>query len=180
MNARYKRWLLVAGVALVGIIAALLWGLRSGDETDRPPDPRMTRSQVRLYFAGQQSALLAGEDRVIEHLDTPTDQASAIVRELIRGPESDRTGTIPDGTALLGLRIDEGIVYVDLSGDVSENHPGGSESELMTIYSIVNSLTENVAGVKAVRILIEGDPVNTLAGHIDLRTPLQADTHLIP
>ncbi len=180
MNTKHKRLLLVAGVALVAITVAFLWWLRSGDETDRPAEPPMTRSQVRIYFAGQQSALLAGEDRAIEYLDTPTDQASAIVRELIRGPESDRTGTIPDGTALLGLRIDEGVAYVDLSGEVSDNHPGGSESELMTIYSIVNSLTENVAGVKAVQILIEGKRANTLAGHIDLRTPLRADTHLIP
>ena len=51
---------------------------------------------------------------------------------------------------------------------------GGSDEELMTVDSIVNSLARNVPQVQAVQFLIEGHPVSTLAGHVDLTAPLRA------
>jgi hypothetical protein len=47
--------------------------------------------------------------------------------------------------------------------------------ELASIYSVVNSLTQNVSGINRVQILIEGAEAETLAGHIDLSRPLVED-----
>ena len=52
-------------------------------------------------------------------------------------------------------------------------HSGGALDELFTVYSIVNALTVNLPAIQRVQILIDGKEVDTLAGHIDLRHPLQ-------
>jgi hypothetical protein len=66
-----------------------------------------------------------------------------------------------------------GEAFVDLAGDVRTKHPGGALDELFTIYAIVNSLTVNLPAISRVQILIDGKEVDTLAGHVDLRHPLQ-------
>ena len=74
---------------------------------------------------------------------------------------------------------EEGICYVDLSAQFKENHPGGVQSELLTLYSLVNSLILNIPEIQAVKILIDGYETMTLAGHIDLQEPVKANMLLI-
>jgi hypothetical protein len=64
---------------------------------------------------------------------------------------------------------------VDLSKEASQKHPGGSRGELLSVYSVVNSLTSNFPAVKRVQILVEDRQVSTLAGHVDLTRPLSPD-----
>ena len=68
---------------------------------------------------------------------------------------------------------------VDFSAEIQENHPGGVATELLTVYSIVNSLILNIAEIEVVKILIEGQESLTLAGHIDLQQPFEANMLLI-
>ena len=56
---------------------------------------------------------------------------------------------------------------------MTREHRGGSLDELFTVYALVNAVTSNVPEVTAVQILIEGREVDTLAGHVDLRHPLE-------
>ena len=65
-----------------------------------------------------------------------------------------------------------GEAYVDLSKDVSTAHSGGTLDELLTIYTLVNALTENLPAITAVQVLVDGKEVETLAGHVNLRRPL--------
>ena len=64
---------------------------------------------------------------------------------------------------------------VDFTKEVSSKHPGGITQELASVYSIVYSQTQNVAGVKNVQILIGGTDVETLAGHVDISRPIGED-----
>ena len=68
----------------------------------------------------------------------------------------------------------EGILaaYVDLGGAFTSGQSGGSLDETLAVYSLVNALTVNLPGISAVQILVEGQQVDTLAGHLDLRYPL--------
>ena len=87
---------------------------------------------------------------------------------------SPRPRAIPTGTTLRGLYLTErGDAFVDLSANARTGHTGGALDELFTVYTIVNSLTTNLPAVTRVQILIEGKEVDTLAGHVDLRHPLQ-------
>ena len=67
---------------------------------------------------------------------------------------------------------------VDLCGEVSTKHPGGSFTELLTVYTIVNAVTANLPTIQRVQILIDGKEAETLAGHVDLRRPLIRDVTL--
>ena len=48
----------------------------------------------------------------------------------------------------------------------------------MTVYSIVNTLAE-LPEIEMVRFLIEGEEIETLAGHLDLSEPVYPDEGLI-
>jgi hypothetical protein len=67
---------------------------------------------------------------------------------------------------------DQGTAYVDFSEALSQTHPGGPWAEMLTLRSIMQTLVANVPEIKRMQILIEGREVETLAGHIDIRRPL--------
>ncbi len=129
--------------------------------------------EVNLYFSDSQAMYLVPEKRKIPQTNSLA--IKQVVVELIKGPaSSDLYSTIPEGTRVNEVYIADDIVYVDLSEEVFKNHPGGSSGELMTVYSIVNSLTE-ISPIKGVQILVEGNERNSLVGHVDISMPLLRD-----
>jgi len=128
--------------------------------------------EVNLYFSDSQAMYLLPEKRKIPKTSPLARQA---VFELIKGPNnSDFYPTIPEGTQVNEVYIVDDIAYIDLSEEIFKNHSGGSSAELMTIYSIVNTLTE-IPPIKGVQILIKGNEMKSLAGHIDISMPLIRD-----
>ena len=110
----------------------------------------------------------------------PVEFARAIVAALITGPQKGLIRTIPVGTELSAIYIDpHNVCYVDFSESITNKHPGGTNSELLTIYSVVNSLILNVSEINRVKILIDGNEAPTLAGHINLQLPFKAHMLLI-
>jgi hypothetical protein len=71
--------------------------------------------------------------------------------------------------------VDGGTAVIDFSRDLVSSHPGGSSSELLTVYGLANSLAANFPHIRQVRILVDGEPVESLKGHVDLSRPVQAD-----
>ena len=71
-----------------------------------------------------------------------------------------------------------GVAYVNLSSEAT-HLPGGSRSELFSVYSVVNSLVVNFPAVRRVQVLVEDRTVPSLAGHVDLSRPLPADMTLV-
>lgn len=138
------------------------------------------KSVIHLYFTDKENRFLIAEERVIAHPDDPATFGNIIVRELIKGPREGLMRTVPEATVLQAFYVTrEGTAYVDITEAVMENHPGGVKLELITIYSIVNSLILNIPAIDAVKILIGGREALTLAGHIDLRFPFKANMLLI-
>ena len=136
------------------------------------PVPIEEMVEVNLYFSDSQAMYLIPEKRKISQIPSIVRQA---VNELIKGPEnSDFYRTIPEGTQVNEVYIADDIVYIDLSEEIFKNHPGGSSGELMTVYSIVNTLTE-IPPIKGVQILVEGNEMESLVGHIDISMPLLRD-----
>ncbi|MDI6601467.1 MAG: GerMN domain-containing protein [Thermoanaerobacteraceae bacterium] len=130
----------------------------------------------KLYFSDANAEYLVPEMRTVDESKSP---AEGIIKELIKGPtRSDLTKTIPEGTKLISLEINNGIAYVNFSKEFKENHWGGSAGETMTLYSVVDSLTE-LPDIKKVQFLIEGNKTDTLAGHYDILNPLDRDPTLI-
>lgn len=135
---------------------------------------------VSLYFADADNSFLKSEQRKIFRSSDPAESGREIIEALIKGPEGGLGKTIPGETLLLAFHVSkDGFAYADFNEAIREKHPGGSSSELLTVYSIVNSLTMNIPEIKRVKITIDGREAITLAGHIDLRFPFKADAALV-
>lgn len=124
---------------------------------------------VYLYFGDSQAMGFNVEERTFDVV-TP----EKLIEALISGPEFEgNMQTIPDGTKLISVRVEDKIAYVDFSKEIVENHWGGSAGESMTIGSIVNTLALNEGtDIEKVQLLVEGEIIESLAGHIDTSIPL--------
>ena len=130
-------------------------------------------STVRLFYIDEEGTALVSRPAPVPAADTPLVRARYIVERQLEPPEPPLFSPFPEGTALRTIYLTpDGDAFVDLSRHASEGHPGGSLDELFTVYALVNALALNVAAIDAVQILIEGQEVDTLTGHVDLRRPL--------
>lgn len=131
-------------------------------------------TEIFLYFAHPEVLKLSTEKRTISQAANTVEQVRLTIVELIKGPTIVLAPTIPAGTLVRAVFLDEkGCAYVDFSRSISEKHPGGTSGELVTIASIVNTLTANFPEViRKVRILIDGKEAETIAGHIDISRPI--------
>lgn len=135
------------------------------------------KTPVKLYFTNEDYSKLVAEIRYIKldekKKNDPATLATEIMLQLIKGP-AEGTGlkaTIPEGTKLHSpITVKDKIATVDLTKEFVDNHPGGKEAEKMTIYSIVNSLTQ-VKGIEKVQFIIEGQVKERYKGNFRFDTP---------
>ena len=143
---------------------------------DKEPAPLRRRSIV-IFFPATDLPGLVGEPREIFETATPGDRVKQIVADLISGPATEQAmRALPGGTRLKQVYVlDDGTAYLDFSPDLRQGIGGGSTEELLTIYAIVDSVALNVPEIRRVGILVNGEPLETLNGHVDLRQPLRPD-----
>lgn len=133
---------------------------------------------VSLFFSNPEGRLLVAQPRTIPKVEGI---ARATIKELIAGPRADSglLPTIPAGTVLRDINVrEDGVAVVDFSRELIAGHPGGSLGESLTVYSIVNTLTQ-FPRVQCVQFLVEGQYVDTLAGHLLLAEPVSRNADLI-
>jgi spore germination protein GerM len=114
--------------------------------------------EVKLYFAQYEDnqSFLQPETRTVE---TGDDIYRSVVEELVKGPESEQLyPTLPSNTLVYSVKSDNGLAIADFSKELITNFeeiPHSSTTEMLAIYSIVNTLTE-FDEIERVRITIEG------------------------
>jgi hypothetical protein len=165
----------VRRVAVVALALALLAGACSRKET--PGDANINAAnkvsvrQVRLYFESPRMLLMA-EARDLALPESPAAALPVVVRELMKGPaEGSQLGRLfPADTVVRGAYLlPGGTVVVDLGGTtLSQGWGTGSHQELMAVYSLAQSVAINFADARRIRVLINGTPAETLAGHVAL------------
>jgi len=137
---------------------------------------------VILYFSRPDALGLAPEVRPIYLTRELLDRIKQTVVALIAGPARDSSlvPVLPPGTPLRDLFLDShGTLYLDLGQAVVRDLLPGTTSELMAVMGLTDTLVANFPEVKQVQILVEGEEVRTLTGHLDLTYPLRADPSLI-
>lgn len=183
--------LLVSATAGCALIDRLQAWKNGGEETPVSDVPEWTEGteildqaligetkEIALYFSDESGQYLVSEMRDVPKVEGI---ARAVMQELIAGPsvESGLLPTIPVGTQLLDINVrPDGVCIVDLSGELVLNHPGGSMNEEMTVYSVVNTLTQ-FPTVQEVQILIDGQKVETIAGHMDVSATMARNEEMI-
>lgn len=150
------------------------------DTTEAEARGEVPHITATLYYAAPDGQALIPVQRDVPLAVGNMAQGRAIVAAQLEPASAPGVSVIPRGTTLRAFYVTErGDAFVDLSREVSANHPGGSFTELLTIYAIVNAVTTNLPAVQRVQLLIDGKEADTLAGHVDLRRPLQKDLSLV-
>lgn len=180
-----RRTVVIGAIALLAIAGAAWlafsrpWRQPADAPAGTSATPPTTTSDTRkitgtLYYVSEDGMSLVGVQREVPFGETVLDQARHIVVAQLGDAPVPFVSAVPPGTTLRGVFLtDRGDAFVDLSGEARTRHTGGALDELFTVYAIVNALTTNLPAVKRVQILVEGKEVDTLAGHVDLRHPLQ-------
>lgn len=173
-----RRWIVLALAAGVMLLAGLFFALQREETTvgGTPVAPEQGTRTVELFFPGANAELVRETREIVAggHLE---DDVRRVVEELIAGGE---TGLhpIPPATQLRNVFYDgEGEVVLNFSERLRSDHPGGSEAENATLRCLVTTLGVNFPGVDRVTILVEGEAVQTLAGHADLSRPLEVQDY---
>jgi spore germination protein GerM len=138
------------------------------------------RISVRLYFEAKDRDGLLPEERDIAFSPDLGHQIRTVVEELAKGPTSDLTATLPAGTRVQEVFVlAHGVACVSLSSEVATGLPGGSRAELLTVYSIVNTIVTNFPVVSRVQLVVNDQPTSSLGGHVDLSRALPPDMTLV-
>ena len=155
-------------------------GEQVGEEASEEPVELRTVT-VEVYFPSAVADGLVGEFREIFDTAMPGDRVKQIVADLISGPVTDQCArAVTPGTRLRQVYVmADGTAYLDFSSELTEGIGGGSMKELLTVYAIVDSVAFNLSEVQRVAILVNGRPIETMNGHLDLRRPLKPSARWI-
>jgi len=151
--------------------------LEKGQETSKQGDAKVGEViDLTLYFVSEQGDNLIESVVTVEKTESV---AKAAIEGLISGPTTANSyRSVPVGTRLISISIDQGVAKVDFSREFIDGNGGGSAEEMMSVYSIVNTLTE-FSTIDAVIFLVEGKRIDTISGHIDISEPVERREDLI-
>ena len=183
-NPWRKRLILFSGLVVLVFCVGLVVGyLKPRQDAPTAPVTTETSSQlsreVVLYFASSDGQTLVAETRTINECQIDEDCLRDTILALISGPESGLVPILPASVMLRSVTVVDSLVNVDFSQELIAAHPGGTQSELLTVYGLADTLTVNFPHLRQVQVLVEGAPVPTLKGHVDLRQPINPDFSLV-
>ena len=78
---------------------------------------------------------------------------------------------LPAGTKLLSLRIADGLATANFSHEMRDNFTGGDSGETRTVNAILSTLGR-FPTISRVQLLVQGKPVDSLGGLLELSDPL--------
>lgn len=130
-----------------------------------------------LWFASTQGPGLWVEVRQVLKTEEAT-SPEALLEALIGGPEEDTLYTLlPGQTQVRSATVEEGVCTVDFSAGFLEGSGQDQGRDRLMLYAVVNTLAGSLGNVEQVRILVEGQPLESLGG-IPLTNPIQPDFSL--
>lgn len=174
---------IIAALALLAV-ATLAGACR---KKEQPADVKLELANkvsartIRLYYEAP-DLLLAAEPRSVPLPESAAAALPGIIRELVKGsvnPSVPRP--LPADTQVRGAYLlADGTAIIDLGGPtLVAGWNAGSHEEMIAIYAIVQTVTENVPEAKRVRLLLNGQPAETLAGHIMIDRSLRPMASLV-
>ena len=135
-----------------------------------PANPNGPVAKAKLYWsAGARDGSLMPVSIDLPLAMDPAPRGKQVLNTLLAGPIDAELRTLPPDAVLLAFyMLPDGTADADFSEAMATSTPSGIQSEQMAIDSISKTLEANVPQVKLLKILIHGQEVDTLAGHLDL------------
>ncbi len=142
-----------------------------------PGDPRV---KTRLFWASDSNdSTLAPVTVDLPLSNDPVLRAKQVLNTLLAGPVDAELRTLPPEAVLLAFYLlPDGTAIADFSEAMATSVPSGIVSEQLAVNSITRTLEANVPQVRRMKILIHGQEVETLAGHLDLTGTFVVNTNL--
>ena len=177
----FRRMTLLSGIGFWGFAAC---GALSAEDpasdpavegqAPLPPPPADPEAQAeeqdgsaaaRMFAAGS-DGLLHALDVELPRFATTRGRAEVLVQKIV-----EESGTFPQEVQVLDVFVSgRGVAVVNFTLDLLEGHSGGLHAEELTVYSLSHTLVESLPAIVEVRLLVEGQETETLAGHLDLRS----------
>jgi spore germination protein GerM len=128
--------------------------------------------RVTVFFPGKDDEKLHTEERDIPKPAGASAYLKALFAELKRGPTRESlVAALPPKLELRSAYLPaDGVAVLDLGMDPPPSL--GSSEEVTIVAALVDTILQNVAGTTRVRLLVNGEPAETLGGHVDLTRPL--------
>ncbi len=130
-----------------------------------PPEP------VTLYIANDSDGTLRKTQITVPLPVERSERARAVLQALLaqylKSPSPHPIGAGADVREVYLMGDDTAIV--DTNSAFADAHPSGVLAEELTVASIVVTLNANDSKIGRVKILVNGQERDTLAGHADLR-----------
>jgi len=134
--------------------------------------------KVKMFWgSGNDDGLLKPVTVELPLSNDPVLRAKEVLNTLLAGPVDTEARTLPPDAALLAFYIlPDGTAVADFSEALGTSIPSGIQSEQLAIDSIARTLEADVPQVQRIKILIHGQEVETLAGHVDLTQTFRVNT----
>jgi len=188
MNGNWRTWVLV-GLGVTVVAAAIYFPfLRRRVKTTakivQPSEEQVRRELTQVavqnssdpvvkakmfWVSSEDQSALAPTNVELALSKDPVLRAKQVLNTLLAGPVDADLRTLPPDAALLAFYVlPDGTGVADFSEALATSTPSGIQSEQLAVDSIARTLEANVPQVRRLKILIHGQELDTLAGHVDL------------
>jgi hypothetical protein len=135
-----------------------------------PINPGEPRVRAKLFWAsGNSDGALVDSTVELPLSDDPVLRSKQVLNTLLAGPVDAELRTLPPDAVLLAFYLlPNGTAIADFSEALATATPSGIQSEQLAVDSLTRTLEANVPRVQRLKILIHGQELETLAGHLDL------------
>ena len=188
MTSRWIKW--VVGVLCVAVIVGVIYfpilrrrlqaaaklQQQTAEQARReltqavPINPGEPRVKAKLFWAsGNGDGALVDSTVELPLSDDPVLRSKQVLNTLLAGPVDAELRTLPPDAVLLAFYLlPNGTAIADFSEALATATPSGIQSEQLAVDSLTRTLEANVPRVQRLKILIHGQEMETLAGHLDL------------
>jgi Sporulation and spore germination len=194
MIPRYQRilfWILVGGIAIMA--GFLLHGCHEAhkrlathnDDTPISATFSTSTEDIAFYLANDADGSISSTQQPVALPQDPTVRARIILEHLLAGYSAVtsshplQSGPAVDDVYILDPPANNSpdaptspsgqLAVINLHGSFADNHPSGVQVENLTILSIIGTLHAAFPQVTQIRLPVDGQPRDTLAGHADLQ-----------
>jgi hypothetical protein len=188
MTPRWRTWLIgmlvLAVIIAAGYFPILKRRLRQSAQIQQPSEEQVRRELTQLpvsssgeprvrakmfWSSGAEDGSLMPVAVDLPLSGDPVSRAKQVLNTLLAGPVDAELRTLPPDAVLLAFYLlPDGTAIADFSEALATATPSGIASEQMAVDSITKTLEANVPQVRWLKILVHGQEVDTLAGHLDL------------
>lgn len=176
-----RQFLIAIGVLLLAVLGLSLYAwhihtvavatpVTSTDTRPLAPPVAGPTERVTLFVAHDDTGSLRAESAQIRLSSGRQQRAEELLRALLSLylDKSSPHALGPGADLRSVFLVDPGVAVIDLNSALANTHRSGVLVEELSVASLIHTISANTQGIVKVKILVDGQERETLAGHADL------------